>query len=256
MIYLASNEATALYTLFDLTMPASVRCLLVLDGTIDGHILTDNPTNPAWAVVREVAYGTTFLGGTFDASLLAQIITALRQNGDVAMLLLPDDRHLPMLPPPEYDGYAIDFTDRPIGAGLDDYLRVPEGCAIRRIDRALFDRSADRETNIAAFGSVEQALEKWTGFFLMRGDEVLSEASAGPAAMGVVELGVATPEQHLRKGYATITCTHLIQTCESLGYQTYWNTAKQNLASMALARKLGFRKEVEHRVLAWFKAKG
>ena len=235
-------------------MPAYVRCGLVLDDVVAGQILTDDAANPTWAVVRENAYGTTFLGGKFDKALVEQVITTLQQHGDVVLLLLPDDALLNLLPPPQYGGYAIDFTERPIGSGLDDYLRVPEGCQIRRIDRELFERSADREANLAVFGSVERALERWTGFFLMRGDEILSEASAGPAANGIVELGVATPEPHQRKGYATIVCAHLIQTCESMGYQTYWNTAKQNHASIALARKLGYRREVEHRVLAWFKA--
>jgi RimJ/RimL family protein N-acetyltransferase len=37
-----------------------------------------------------------------------------------------------------------------------------------------------------------------------------------------------------------------------MGQQTWWNCAKQNVASAALARKLGYRTEREYRVLAWF----
>ena len=240
--------------LFDPALPASVRCFNVLAGNLGGQILVDDRLNPVRAVVRESAYGTTFLGGSFDRLLLAQIIPELRQNGEVVLLLLPDDRHIPLLPAPEYDGYAIDFTARPIGEALDASLSVPDGCQIRRVDSTLFERSLDRDANIATFGSIKNALEKWIGFFLMRGDDILCEASAGPPAMGIVELGVATPLAHLRRGYATVTCAHLIRMCESMGYQTYWNAAKQNLASVALARKLGYRREVEHRVLAWFKS--
>jgi GNAT superfamily N-acetyltransferase len=253
MFQLTPAEASPnLRSLFDPDMPVSVRCYLVLDGTTAGQIFTDHPTHPTWGVVRELTYGSTFLGGEFDAALLAQIIAALRQSGDV-VLLLHDDQYLQLLPPTTYGGFAIDFSDRPMGEGLDGYLQVPEGCAIRRADRALFERSVDRDANVAVFGSVETALEKWTGFFLRRGDEIRCEASAGPAAMGIVEVGVATPKQHQRQGYATITCAHLIQTCESMGYQTLWNAARQNRASLALARKLGYRKELEHQVLAWFK---
>jgi len=252
MISISPEQASSkLRALFAEDAPAYVRCCQVLDGTINGQILTDDPANPHWAVAYETAYGTTFLGGSFDAPLVGNVIDQLRSRGEVVLLLLPEDARANLLPTPDYDGFAIDFFDRPVGTGLDAYLRAPEGCEVRRIDHELFDRSVDRDLNIAAFGSVERALENWIGFFLMRGDEILCEASAGPEANGMVELGVATPEPYRRKGYATITCAHLIQTCEGMGYETYWNTAKQNAASVALARKLGYRREVEHRVIAW-----
>jgi RimJ/RimL family protein N-acetyltransferase len=40
---------------------------------------------------------------------------------------------------------------------------------------------------------------------------------------------------------------------ELLGYQTYWNCAKGNVASATLARKLGYHTEKEYRLLAWSK---
>jgi RimJ/RimL family protein N-acetyltransferase len=69
---------------------------------------------------------------------------------------------------------------------------------------------------------------------------------------GVIELGVETSETCRRCGFATVTCAHLIHTCEAMGYETFWNTATQNAASIALARKLGYQREQLHRVLAWF----
>jgi RimJ/RimL family protein N-acetyltransferase len=44
-----------------------------------------------------------------------------------------------------------------------------------------------------------------------------------------------------------------IRACEGLGYRTYWICARQNRASAAVARKLGFRTEREYRLWAWFK---
>jgi RimJ/RimL family protein N-acetyltransferase len=57
----------------------------------------------------------------------------------------------------------------------------------------------------------------------------------------------------MQKGYATITCAHLIQEMEQQGYLTYWNCAKDNQASIALARKLGYQTEKVYRLLAWFR---
>jgi RimJ/RimL family protein N-acetyltransferase len=72
--------------------------------------------------------------------------------------------------------------------------------------------------------------------------------------MDIVEMGVTTRAQYQRRGYATLTCAHLIRACEERGYRTYWNCAKQNLASAAVARKLGYRREKVYRLLAWFKS--
>jgi RimJ/RimL family protein N-acetyltransferase len=69
-------------------------------------------------------------------------------------------------------------------------------------------------------------------------------------------VGVMTHELYQGRGYATLTCAHLLQACEALGYQTYWNCAKQNRASAALARKLGYRVEREYKLVAWFKVNG
>ena len=95
---------------------------------------------------------------------------------------------------------------------------------------------------------VAQALREWWG------DEILSEAFAGPSVRGVVEIGVIVRKEHLRRGSGTIACVHLIRACEDLGYQTYWNCAKQNLASAGLARKLGYRTEREYKLVAWFRS--
>jgi RimJ/RimL family protein N-acetyltransferase len=256
MIQLNPTQVTsALKALFSPTEPAGIRCFAVLEGSIAGQILTDNADSPTWSVVREAMFGTTYFGGAIDSTLLSEVIITLRRAGDVVIGLWHDDERSHLLPPnPEYDGIALNYTDRPLNEGLDAYLQVPEGCTIRRVDAELFERSVDRDMNILACGGKEKALESLIGFYLMRGDEILCEASTGPAVMGIREAGVMTYEAHRGHGYATIACAHLIRFCEQAGYQTLWNTAKQNLGSNALARKLGYRKAQEYRVIAWFKS--
>lgn len=244
----------ALRLLFDQPMPTEMRCAAVLDGSVAGQIWTDDIHQPTWGVVRETAMGTTFLGGALDAARVKEIIKELQREGDVVFGAYADDRLIALLPTPfEYDGWAINYTDRPLHQGLDAYLPVPEACVVRRVDAALFKRSVDLAMNIAASGSIEKAHQDLIGFYLMRGDEILCEAFAHPAAHGIREVGIVTYEAHRQHGYATITCAHLIWECEQLGFQTLWNCAKQNLGSNALARKFGYRKAQEYRVFAWFK---
>ena len=91
----------------------------------------------------------------------------------------------------------------------------------------------------------------YLGYCLMQGDKVLSEATAGPPDMGLREPGVLTQEDHRGKGYATLTVAHLIHEIESLGERSYWNCSKENVASAAVGRKLGYRVEKEYRWLYW-----
>jgi RimJ/RimL family protein N-acetyltransferase len=256
LIQLNSAQVTpALKSLFDQPMPSEIRYFAVLEGGIPGQIFTDDATNPTWGIVRETTYGATYLGGTFDAQSVSEIITELRKSGDVVIGAYLDDPLIALLPTPfEHDGLAVDYTDRPLHEGLEAYLQVPEGCTVRRVDAALFERSVERDSNLAGYSTVEKALEHVVGFYLMKDDEILAESFAGPAVLGIREMGVVTIKEHRQRGYATTTAAHLIHCCEQLGNQTFWNCDKNNLPSNALARKLGYRKAQEYRVIAWFKS--
>jgi RimJ/RimL family protein N-acetyltransferase len=249
------HVSPALRALFDPGEPGALRYLAVLEGDAAGRIFTDDPIHPTWGLLQETTYGTIFLGGIWDAAQATALINQLRGDSDVLIGLWPEDERFSLLPSkPEYEGHAIDFTNRLVGQGLESYLQtVPEGCTIRRVDAALFERCVEREGHIATYGSVEKALENLVGFCLLYGDDIACEAFAGPATLGIREMGVETREAYRGRGYATLTCAHLIHTCEEAGYQTYWNTARQNVPSIALARKLGYRSEKEYRLLAWFK---
>jgi RimJ/RimL family protein N-acetyltransferase len=161
------------------------------------------------------------------------------------------------LPPaPDYVGKAIDFDQRQPDHSLDALMALPDGCTIRRVeaDAELMLRSLEVEDRIRAYGSVEAAMQHEIGVYLMRGDEILSEAFAGPPTRGIREVGTITPEAHRRQGYSTIACAHLVHLCESLGFDTYWNCAQQNIASAAIARKLRYRRERPYDVIAWIAA--
>jgi GNAT superfamily N-acetyltransferase len=256
MIEVHPDQVTPeLHALFDPHMPAGFRCFAVITGDVVGRILTDDPVHPTWGAVQEGAFGTVYPGGALAASTWHQLIAKLRADGDVLVGLWPDDTRIQLLPPaPDYAGFTLDFTNRTISVGVDgDLPQLPDGCHMCNLDRELFDRSEDPDFYCTLYGSAEQALEKLQARFLMQGDAICCESYAYFAALGTIEIAVSTSEPYRGRGYATITCAHLIQACEAQGYQTYWNCAKQNLASAAVARKLGYCTEKEYRLLAWYK---
>jgi hypothetical protein len=215
---------------------------------------TDDPNQPTWAVLQETVYRTIYPAGLVTHSVLERLIPDLRRDGEVLVGFWPDDPRITdfLSFQPEYDGRVLDFFDRPLGQGLEPYLMlVPDGCEIRPVDAALYKRLVDYDPKNA-----ESALENGIGVCLMRGDEILCVAFAGKLTDNMVEMGVTTHKPYEGRGYGTLTCAHLLMACESRGLQTYWNCNTQNVASVKIARKLGYRTEKEYRLLYWSKVEG
>jgi RimJ/RimL family protein N-acetyltransferase len=244
--------SAALRALFDVGQPLALRCFAVLDGSIRGQIWTDDPARPTWGAVQEAAFGTLFLGGRPNANLVRGLVAELRQTQDVALALWPDHPYHQLLPrAPDFDGWELEFTERRPHAGLDRFLTVPTGCELRPIDATWFARCRYRDYYAAYFGSAERTLEQGFGYCLVRGQELLSEAFAADAALGMIEIGTITGEAYRRRGYAALTCAQLIQECEARGYRTYWNCSKENVGSAGLARSLGYQGEKAFRYVVY-----
>ena len=243
----------ALRALFDPGMPTAPRAFAVLDGDAAGQILTDDAARPTWGAVREAAYGTLYLGGALAAPLVHRLVDQLRRSGDLLICPWPDDPLAQFLPEgATYDGRAIYFAQRSRDLDLAPLVRrLPPDCELRRADRDLFARSIERDLAIRELGSVEAVLAKTLRVFLLRGDEILCEAATGAPTGGTIEIGVTTYEGQRQRGYATIACAQLIMLCEEAGYAPWWDCAEQNVASAALARKLGYRNGRPYRVLMW-----
>ena len=83
----------------------------------------------------------------------------------------------------------------------------------------------------------------------MADDEICSEAYAVFRGAGKFEIGAITHEKYRGRNYAYITCKHLIGICEDRGYPTYWSCHQDNAASVATARKLGYRTQRVYKFL-------
>ncbi len=256
MIRITPAQVTlAVRALFRTDEMQAKRCFAVLEGSDPaGKILVDHLADPCWGLVLESVDNDLFLGGNVVHGAFAAAFAALRREGDLLTGLPAGDPRLALFPPDTcYDGWVLEFYDRPIGQGLEPFLRqLPADCVIRRMDRELVMRTEWGPGDVAAHGGLDRWEKVCLGYVLMRGNEILSEASVGPSALGgLYEPGVFTQESQRGKGYGTLVTARLIQELESMGGQTYWNCAKQNLASAAIARKLGYRVQKEFRCLAW-----
>jgi hypothetical protein len=254
MIELEAAEApAALRSFLSLDVPGKLRFSAVLAGTTKGKIWTDNPQQTNWAIVQELSYGTLCLEGNFPDGLLDSFISTRQPFGDVLYGFWEDDKHYEsQLPPASYNGHVWESSSRSPEVNLSILIAMlPPDTTLKQMDAEIFPRTLAYSWYSDMFGSSEQALKMALGYCLMRGDEILCEAFAGISADGLIEMGVDTHEKHRKAGYATITCAALIDACEKRGYQTYWNCNEQNLASIALAHKLGYTPMKKYRLLAW-----
>ena len=246
MIEISQSEVTRqLRSLFDPNVPNSHKCFGVLDGDVLGIILTDNPSNPTWGLVREAGLGTTFVSGNIDSLVLNQAVNELRKVGDVGFSFWPEDKGNTLLPPNPDDvtlDRSLKFSNR--SANVTDLKAfvnlIPEGCDIRPMDSQIMERCLWGDSYIQAHGSAEAFLRKGIGLCLMNGDEILSEAYATHFSTGIFEMATVTHEEHQGRSYSTITCAYAIQACEELGYATLWFCRKTNFPSASVARKLGY----------------
>ena len=255
MIEINPHQVTPeLISMFNLDMPTGIRALAVLAGGNNGKIFTDDPAHPTWGLVWEADDGVLYRGGKYNAEILSAAVTLLRQDSIAALGFRVGDSDTDLFPPnPDAGADCFEF-DRPIGSSdLSAYFALPDGYSLHRMDRTLLERSPKHEENLNRYISIENFLDKGIAVCVLYRDEIVCEAYADMEIMGVREIGIRTQEAYRKKRLATIACAHLIQLCEVSGSSIYWDCAKFNAGSVALARKLGFQNVRTYKLLAWFK---
>lgn len=249
---LTPELADHLAVLYAHDLPVSIRLRAVLAGLIQGRVLADHPSRPTFACVQELTESNVYITAAANPEQLAEAFQILSQDAEIVVGLWPDDPLCVCLPAGQYyEGSAIDFLDRSIRFDLDRMGQVPAGCQLCRVEPYILPLMEGFDYYISMFGTSEAALRNTLGYCLMQDGKVVSEAVAGPLLCGMAELGVGTSAAYRGKGYGLVVSARVIQACEALGYQPFWNAAAHNAASVALARRLGFQTQKAFKVLAW-----
>lgn len=139
--------------------------------------------------------------------------------------------------------------------------RLPPGCELRTVDRALFadahlEHIEDLEEEICSEGgTVEEFLRHSFGICLVQDDaEIVSWCLSEYDSRDRCEVGVETAPGHRRQGLATIAASALVEKALAQGKRRIgWHCWASNVASGATARKVGFEKVADYSVyFAWF----
>jgi RimJ/RimL family protein N-acetyltransferase len=195
----------------------------------------------------------TFSSRQISQAFLNLAIAHLRQTGPVWLIEAPTLSSPPLAPKATLVTRRLEFYDcDPHARVLTDLRRrLPDGFEIHPIDRHLLERCEWRSDMEFYCGSLDNFLVNGIGLALMRGNDIVVEAYASSLGEANAEIGAVTREAYRGHGYAPIACAYLVQACQERGYQAYWSCDAENMASIRVARKLGFRQEEAYQILEY-----
>ena len=124
---------------------------------------------------------------------------------------------------------------------------VPAGFVIRRLDRPLAEQlQADLVAHGNSpwfdriWGGVDNFLNDGFGFVAIGPEGIASNCRASSVTNGVAEIQVSTRSHGRRQGLATLVCRAFVEHCLIVGLTPAYACDEDNLASIGLAKKLGF----------------
>ena len=238
--------------LFDPDVPDQPVLWAVLKGRHRGRALVDDLHHPSQCVLRTDAV-LTFASRHITQAFLDQAIDHFRQTESV-WLVWPASIS-PELHAPEGAQVAqrLEFYDIDPRSEMLASLRrsLPDGYTMRFINRQLIERCEWGDEMEFYCGSIDNFLANGLGLCMMKGDEIIVEAYVSSFGDTTAEIGAVTREAYRGRGYAAIACAYLIGACQQRGYQAYWSCDADNLASIRVACKLGFRKEGIYQILEY-----
>lgn len=198
-----------------------------------------------------------YAGDAFDEAARSLVGYIPEGYSASAALMIPQDEAWEKLIEQVYTGrvtkhlrYAIkkdgDCFDRERLRSFRDNL--PEGYSLRPIDALLYPlvmREGWSGDFCSQFTSCEDFLSRGKGYVAMYQGKPASGASSYTVYREGIEIEIDTKEEHRRKGLGLACAAALILDCLEHNLYPSWDAA--NLASVALAEKLGYRFSHEYR---------
>ena len=99
--------------------------------------------------------------------------------------------------------------------------------------------------------SAESFLERGLGCVAVCQDEAAAICFSAFVADNRHAIDVETIEKYRRRGLAERVAGEFVRECTKRGLKPHWECMKENVASAALAEKLGFKKSTEYRLYSF-----
>lgn len=125
---------------------------------------------------------------------------------------------------------------------------LKEGYELRMIDKECFEKCRSLEWSrdlVSQFRNYEIYKELGIGVAVLKDGDLVAGASSYTRYRDGIEIEIDTEMSHRRQGLAFACGAKLILECQNRGLYPSWDA--QNLASVALAEKLGYHFDYEYR---------
>ena len=155
-----------------------------------------------------------------------------------------------------WKGYWLWFnTVRRLKANLKEL--VPVGFSVQQVDQKLLKRVNLKNLNtvvniILKWNSIDDFMRKGYGFCLIHESTIVSWCVMNKRAGKICEIAIGTDEKHRNAGFATLVGTALLEYCFSKNLEPCWHCPSDNLSSIAVAEKIGFKKKLVYPTYNWF----
>jgi RimJ/RimL family protein N-acetyltransferase len=134
---------------------------------------------------------------------------------------------------------------------------VEVDCEVRKVDRNMFFGS-ELHNNEFVLSKIKQFwdslgmfLERGRGYVVVCREEAASICFSAFVAGNTHAIDVETKEGYRRRGFAEIMAREFVKECIKRGLRPHWECMKENVASIALAEKLGFEKNAEYKLYSF-----
>lgn len=262
----ASDYETVLPLVKESQIPGySSYAFSVLEGRQQGHVFVDNFSDPQSALIinraaPSLACGAADMDG-FDA-FVQELLGRLPESQVLTFWTISMDWHRILSALPAVPRHRTVFSYHPSSASevleAEENQRLPGGFRLERIDAALAQKLQESldPWGVGIWGGPEGFAQSSVGFCAVKGGRIGSACTAAFVGGQAAEMSIHTDEEFRRQGLGGATCRALIRHCLAHGLRPDWSCNRHNLASVALAERLGFvrRQEIKGYLLqadAW-----
>ncbi|MBE2212303.1 MAG: GNAT family N-acetyltransferase [Opitutaceae bacterium] len=257
MYRVVPEQVAQLKPFFSARPPANAPMLQAFfEHRAPGHAYVNDVRAPTACVVA-VHHRFVFFGGEVSPHFHEAALRELRRTQTLQVVAPARGSRLPRRPVPDAEVHRVEFYRRPDPdrARVRAIQRASAALGeVRRIDATLFNRCAWRDEIIHLLGSAREFLMHGIGYAMLVDGQIAAEAYGCLWTRDRVELAAVTHREYRGRGYATAVCAHLIDTCEAVGFETYWSCDADNDASLHLATKLGYDDPRDYRLLRYERA--
>jgi len=131
---------------------------------------------------------------------------------------------------------------------------IPSGFRVQQIDASLLgdERLGYREAVAGEICSCWNAIDDFVargfGYAVLYGDEIVCWCTAEYVSEAKCGIGIETVRQYQGRGLATAAASAFVEHARAKRMTPYWDSWKDNLASLAVAGKIGFEELLEYSV--------